>query len=277
MITGGASGIGAALGRELASRGAAVILADRQEEEANAVASEITATGGKASATAFDVRDPDAFDSSVQRVVEEHGRIDYLFNNAGIGVGGPFEDHTLDDWRYIMDVNVMGVIHGVRAVYPKMQQQGFGHIVNTASMAGQMPTPGLAAYGTTKHAVVGLSRSLRVEAEEHGVRVGAFCPGVIRTAILDKGGKFGRVRGWAGIFEPTPPDDERAMDVDQFAKLALDQVALNRGIIILPGPWRIVRWLDRLPEPLSDRLHRWMQARMKAEIEKRARAAGSTP
>ncbi len=271
LITGGASGIGEAIGRELARRGALVVLADRKEEDAGRVASEITAAGGKAEAAMLDVRDADAFEAVVGKIIGDHGRLDYLFNNAGIGVGGAFEEHTLDDWRYIIDVNVLGVVHGCHVAYPRMIEQGFGHIVNTASMAGQCATPGLAAYGTTKHAVVGLTRSLRVEAAQYGVRASAFCPGVINTRILDKGGEFGRVRGPAGVFEPEAVDTNRAMNVDEFAKKALDLVARNREIIVLPFMWRIVRWIDRLSEGAMGALQKRLYKRMNAEIERRAK------
>lgn len=269
LITGGASGIGEALGRELARRGARVVLADRNVEEAGRVAAEIEASGGKAEGVALDVREADAFEAVVAKVFADHGRMDYLFNNAGIGVGGRFEDHTLDDWRYIIDVNVMGVVYGCHFAYPRMIEQGFGHIVNTASMAGQCPTPGLAAYGTTKHAVVGLTRSLRVEAAEHGVRASAFCPGVINTRILREGGEYGRVRGAAVVLDASEQDIERAMDVDAFATKALDDVARNREIIVLPFPWKIVRWIDRLSEGAMARLQRRFYRRMRAEIESR--------
>ncbi|MDG2303552.1 MAG: SDR family NAD(P)-dependent oxidoreductase [Candidatus Binatia bacterium] len=270
LITGGASGIGEALGRELARRGALVVLADRQEDAAARVTADIQTSGGKAEPTSLDVRDADAFERIVAKVVTDHGRIDYLFNNAGIGVGGAFEEHTLDDWRYIMDVNVMGVVYGCHAAYPRMIEQGFGHIVNTASMAGQCATPGLAAYGTTKHAVVGLTRSLRIEAAEYGVRASAFCPGVINTKILQKGGEFGRVRGPAALFEPEAVDTKRAMDVDAFATKALDQVARNREIIVLPFVWTMIRWLDRLSEGLMSRFQTYAYKRMNKEIERRA-------
>jgi len=269
LITGGASGIGEALGRELARRGARVVLADRREDAAAAVVDGIRTAGGKADAAALDVRDADAFDAVVAGVFAGHGRLDYLFNNAGIGVGGRFEDQTLDDWRYIMDVNVMGVVYGAHAAYPWMIAQGFGHIVNTASMAGQIPTPGLISYGATKHAVVGLTRGLRIEAEEHGVRVSAFCPGVINTPILRKGGEFGRVRGPAGVFEPDAVDTRRAMEVTAFARRALDEVAKNREIIVLPSMWKAIRWLDRLSEGLSGRFNAFAYRRMRKEIERR--------
>ena len=276
LITGGGSGIGEALGRELARRGALVVLADRRLEGAEVVAAEIRADGGQAESLALDVREADAFGAVIDGVLRDHGRLDYLFNNAGIGIGGPFEEHTLDDWRYIVDVNIMGVVYGTHAAYPRMIEQGFGHIVNTASMAGQIATPGLSAYGTTKHAVVGLTRSLRIEAARHGVRASAFCPGVINTRILQHGGEFGRVRGPAGVFEPEAVDTSRTMDPNHFAALALNQVASNREIIVLPRMWVLIRWLDRLSESLSGRFNARMYERMWAELDRRVAKANAT-
>ena len=126
--------------------------------------------------------------------MQQSGRIDYLFNNAGIGVGGEVDSYTLDDWNDVFDVNLRGVVHGIQAVYPIMIQQHSGHIVNTASMAGLVATPGPASYTATKHAVVAISKALRVEAERHGVQVSVLCPGAIRTPILT-GGKYGRYNG----------------------------------------------------------------------------------
>src|SRR5213593_2879910 len=126
LITGGASGIGAALSRQLAGRGATVVVADRQVELARATAGALRRPG---EAHELDVRDAAAFDWLLEDLFARHGRLDYLFNNAGTGVGGEAKDFTLDDWRYVVEVNLMGVIHGVRAAYPRMIRQGFGHIV----------------------------------------------------------------------------------------------------------------------------------------------------
>ena len=244
LITGGASGIGAAIAKDLVRRGASVILADRQLEAAQTLA---TSLGAKAEAVALDVRDADQFAGVVEGTKARHGRIDYFFNNAGIGIGGPVQDHSLEDWRYTIDVNILGVVYGVHAVLPILREQGFGHIINTASMAGQIPCPGLTAYATTKHAVVGLSRSLRAESAQAGVQVSAFCPGVIQTEILNKGGTFGRSMGWADA----EPDAEqlaktKPMDADAFAREALDRVAANDEIIILPRRWYMMARFDKL-------------------------------
>ena len=107
-----------------------------------------------------------------------------MFNNAGIAIGGSAHDYGIQEWNQIIDVNLRGVVNGVQAAYCIMIKQGFGHIVNTASITGLMPTPGQVAYSMTKHAVVGLSLSLRAEAALLGIRVSVLCPGAIRTPIL---------------------------------------------------------------------------------------------
>jgi NAD(P)-dependent dehydrogenase (short-subunit alcohol dehydrogenase family) len=192
FVTGGASGIGRALCEELAARGAEVVVADRQAALAEEVARGIRGHGGRASACELDVCDAEAFRKAAASTIAKSGQIDYLFNNAGIAVGGEVANYKAADWDDVIDVNLRGVAYGVSAVYPHMMSRGRGHIVNTASVAGLLPPPEAVSYTATKHAVVGLSRALRIEASRYGVRVSALCPGVIRTPILT-GGKFGRM------------------------------------------------------------------------------------
>jgi short-subunit dehydrogenase len=174
--------------------------------------------------------------------------------------------NTIDDWRYILDVNLMGVVHGIHAAYPRMVEQGFGHIVNTASMAGLIPTPMTTSYGTTKAAVVALSRALRVEAAEYGVRVSVICPGVIRTPILS-GGRHGRLKMEMPV-EKTLENWERLrpMDPAKFAEQVVDQVAANREIIIVPTWWKIVWWMNRLSVGLTAAFTRRAYRDMRAQI-----------
>jgi len=266
MVTGGGSGIGRALSRALAARGARVVVVDRDRDTAAETARSIAAAGGRAEPDVADVRNA----AEVKRVVDgawqTYGRLDYLFNNAGIGVGGEVLHNTVDDWRYIVDVNLMGVVHGVHAAYPKMAEQGFGHIVNTASMAGLMPTPMTASYGATKAAVVALSRALRIEAAEYGVRVSVICPGVIRTPILT-GGRHGRMK------MEVPPEKTlenwerlRPMDPVSFVERVLDQVAANREIIIVPTWWKLVWLMNRLSIALTGSLSRRAYRDLRAQI-----------
>jgi short-subunit dehydrogenase len=163
----------------------------------------------------------------------------------------------MDDWNRIVDVNLLGVINGIQAAYPVMLQQGFGHIINTASMAGLLPSPGATAYGATKHAVVGLSKSLRVEASFNNVRVSVLCPGAIRTPILQAGGKYGK------SYVNVSPEQERRMwdrlrplSPDAFASKALDAVAQNKTIIVIPSWWKLLWYVDRLVPSLAMALAR---------------------
>ena len=170
IITGGASGIGRALGEELARRGARVILADVNAKLLDETAGSIVKAGWRAKPVALDVSDFEAVKELVHDTVAEHGRLDYIFNNAGVTVGGEARDLCLDDWRKVIDTNLYGVVNGVVAAYPVMIGQGFGHIINTASSAGLIPIPGGIPYSASKYGIVGLSNSLRLEGADLGVR-----------------------------------------------------------------------------------------------------------
>jgi NAD(P)-dependent dehydrogenase (short-subunit alcohol dehydrogenase family) len=252
IVTGAASGIGRALAEELARRGCEVVLADLQGVLAKEVASAIGATGGRARAVKLDVTDFPAIERLVKETVKRTSRLDYIFNNAGIVIGGGVDLYGIADWNRVIDVNLRGVINGIQAAYQIMLAQGFGHIVNTASMAGLMPGPGNTAYTMTKQGVVGLSISLRGEAALMGVRVSVICPGVIRTPILEGGGRYGKMlieipaeemrRLWERL-RPMPPH--------LFARKVLNAVAKNRAIIIFPRWWRVFWWINRLSPRLG--------------------------
>jgi NAD(P)-dependent dehydrogenase (short-subunit alcohol dehydrogenase family) len=252
IVTGGASGIGCALAEALARRGARVVLADLQTELAEEVAARIRESGGQATAEKLDVTDFPATHRLVENVFRRGERLDYIFNNAGIGIVGETRLYELGDWYRVLDANLRGVVHGVQAAYPLMLRQGFGHIVNTASLAGLFPYPLLVGYCATKHAVVGLSTSLRIEAAAAGVRVSVLCPGPLRTPTLMNCGKYGK------MLQPITPEVLRAMAelqhpirAEQFAEQALRAVSRNRAIIVIPARWKIAWWLYRLSPSLG--------------------------
>jgi NAD(P)-dependent dehydrogenase (short-subunit alcohol dehydrogenase family) len=188
IVTGAGSGIGAALCRALVSAGADVVCTDIDGD-----AAERTAAALDARSAGLDVTDAAAVQAVVDEVVHRAGRLDLMFNNAGIVWGGDSELLTLDQWNAIIDVNIRGVVHGVAAAYPLMVRQGHGHIVNTASMAGLTAAGQITSYVMTKHAVVGLSLALRSEAAARGVGVLVVCPSAVETPILDKGALGGFV------------------------------------------------------------------------------------
>jgi len=243
IVTGGGSGIGAALVRAMAGRGATIVIADIDEAAGKSVAAELD----QVTAVTLDVRDAAAVAYLVTQTKADHGQIDYMFNNAGIAVGGLVEEFTLDHWDRVIDVNLRGVVHGVHAVYPVMLAQGNGHIVNTASLAGLIPGPGLAPYDATKHAVVGLSLSLRAEAGGRGVKVSAICPGFVDTPLL------GRVNP---DLPPTSAGEATGGDIssivgplyeaDLLAEDVMRGLARNKPLIVAPRSarvlWRMTRY-----------------------------------
>jgi NAD(P)-dependent dehydrogenase (short-subunit alcohol dehydrogenase family) len=256
IITGGASGIGKAIAIELSRRGCEVVLADVQYELAQEVVSYIQSTGGKASAKKVDVRNFNTVKELVEETVQRTGRLDYMFNNAGSAIIGAVSNYSIDDWNLIIDINLRGEINGIQAAYPVMLKQKFGQIVNTSSMAGLIPSPGNAVYLTTKHAIIGLSLSLRMEAALHGIRINAVCPGAVRTPMMEGKGEFNKSVAKISsekldlilheIFKKMRP-----MNADLFAKKVLRLVAKDKSIIIVPSPNKIIIFLYKLfPETI---------------------------
>lgn len=249
IVTGGASGIGKALSMELAHRGCEVVLADLQSELAQENANEINEKGGTAQAVGVDVTDFGAIQELISQTYERTGRIDYLFNNAGINFFGHLEHYQIEDWSRLIHVNLMGVINGVQAVYKIMKKQRFGHIINTASLGGLIPNPGMVPYAAVKHGVVGLTNSLRAEGARVGIRASVLCPGYINTPMLNLWGEYEKslidlsskqkqtLQSMLNRFNP--------ITAGVFACKALDQVARNKGIIVIPGryrwPWLMYR------------------------------------
>jgi NAD(P)-dependent dehydrogenase (short-subunit alcohol dehydrogenase family) len=259
IVTGGASGLGRALCEELSRRGALAIAADINLEGARAVASTIAANGGRAIAAHLDVTRAEDVQHLVDDTVRDHGRLDYMFNNAGIGVAGEVRDLTLDIWRKAIDINLWGVIYGTAAAYPVMLRQASGHIVNTASAAGLIGEPGLTAYSVTKSAVVALSTAMRAEAEGLGVRVTVVCPGFIDTAIYENaiGMKVDRQEFLAKL-------PVRLVSAPDAARVILRGVERNRAIIVFPFYARLLWWLARIYPGSLRGLHRRALAQLRA-------------
>ncbi|HEU4386307.1 MAG TPA: SDR family NAD(P)-dependent oxidoreductase [Blastocatellia bacterium] len=187
FITGGASGIGLGMAKVFARNGMKVVIADiRQDHLVEAMNS--FATGESVHGIRLDVTDREAMSRAASETERVFGKVHVLCNNAGIGLGGPMKLATYDDWDWIMEVNVGGVINGIQTFLPRILSHGEGgHIVNTSSMSGIFPAPGAGLYITTKFAVVGLSEALRSELAADDIGVSAFCPGPIATNIAESG------------------------------------------------------------------------------------------
>jgi NAD(P)-dependent dehydrogenase (short-subunit alcohol dehydrogenase family) len=249
LVTGAGSGIGAALCRALVSAGAEVVCTDI---DGDAAARTAAALGAGAHAARLDVTDAAAVQSAVDEVVNRSGRLDLMFNNAGIVWGGDSELLTLDQWNAIIDVNIRGVVHGVAAAYPLMVRQGHGHIVNTASMAGLTAAGQITSYVMTKHAVVGLSLALRSEAVARGVGVLVVCPSAVETPILDKGA----INGFVGRdYFLHGQGVKTAYDPDRLARDTLRAIERNKAVLVKPrrahAQWALARLAPGLMQRMS--------------------------
>jgi len=250
IVTGAASGIGQALAEELCNRGAHVVLTDWKEDQVCSVSDGISSSCGSATPICLDVTDFEAFKKIVDDTVEKYGRLDYLFNNAGIAVGGEARDVSIDDWRNVLNINLNGVVHGVAATYPVMVKQGFGHIINTASIEGLVAFPGNASYVASKHAVVGLSNALRVEGKDLGVRVSAVCPGHIKTAIFNDSKMVNIERKKVLEYVAKVPGITPA----QCAKEIFKGVEKNKAVIVVTALAKILYALQRISPALVMKL-----------------------
>jgi len=245
VITGGASGIGRAIATALVLRGDTVVVADLDEKGAEKVAARLSERG-TAEAAALDVTDAGRVAALYRDIADRHGRLDLVFNNAGIAVGGRTDELTLDHWNKTLDVNLRGVIHGVHAAYPILLAQGHGHILNTASLAGLVPAPLMLPYTTTKHAVVGMSLALRAEAAAHGVRVSAICPGFVDTPLLDNANPdLPATEAGTHAREAALKVQRRLYTPQALARDVLRGVERNQALIVAPASaraaWRGVR------------------------------------
>ena len=239
-VTGAASGIGKASAVAFARRGADLALADIDAEGLERVRKELVNHGIKVYAQAVDVSDASQVEDFCENVYREWGRVDVLVNNAGVSVGGRFQDITLQDWEWIMGVNLRGVINGCRSFYPRMVGQGGGHIVNVASGLALAPLPGSVPYCTTKYGVVGFSETLRAEAALHGVGVTVVCPGFILTNIFRSSRQRTLVPGdthEASVARTESLLARRRYDAERVAEKVVEAVEKNRGVV--PICWEV--------------------------------------
>lgn len=227
IVTGGASGIGRAICNELTSQNVFVVIADINEREGKAFEAKLNQEVLTSRFTYLDVIDYNCVEHVIKEIHEEFGRLDYLFNNAGIAMYGELYDMSIENWKDIVDINLWGVIHGTQIGYKIMKEQRFGHIVNTASAAGLGPSPVSSAYSTTKHAVVGLTTSLHYEAEEFGVKVSALCPTFVDTPIFDEAKAINIEK--SAIIKQLKK--QKMMSPQKLAKIAINGVHKNKPII----------------------------------------------
>ncbi len=222
MVTGAASGIGRALAEAFAAAGSAVVLADLDGSEAEAVGERLRGKGADALAVIVDVSDPASVDGLAKATVDRFGRVDVLCNNAGVSTFKLIQDQTLDDWRWVFNVNLWGVVHGLISFLPILRgQQTPSHIVNTASMGGLMSgVPFIGPYAATKTAVVSISETLRQEFAAYGLPIGVsvLCPSTTDTGVMESE----RAR-------PPGLGSERRTDDAEAMRLAIESMCSTPG------------------------------------------------
>ncbi|MBI9073773.1 MAG: SDR family oxidoreductase [Desulfatibacillum sp.] len=258
IVTGAGAGIGRALCLELAQAGALVVATDINADKAMETAALIASSGGKAEAFPLDVTCEKDVRDMVSRTVEKHGRLDLMFNNAGVSMGGEVRDMTSQHFAGILDVNLSGVIYGTLAAYEVMIRQGFGHIVNTASYYGLVPLPLSTPYNTSKFAVVGFSTSLRAEAAGLGVKVSVVCPGYIQTDLIKD-----------GVLVRSTPEDALAQvpfklySVTKAARKIIRGINRNQAVIVFPLHARLLWWITRIHPEVLPFASQWMVRRFR--------------
>lgn len=268
IVTGAASGIGKALSQELAKRGAKVIATDINLRLLKSSVESIKASNHKVKAIALDVTDYDAFKKLMDETVSKEGRLDYLFNNAGIAIAGEVRDQKIEHWKKLLDVNLNGVIYGSVLAYKYMAKQGFGHIVNLSSVEGITAFPATVPYVVSKFAVMGLSQGMWVEGADLGVKVSAVCPGFIKTPIFEVSEVVNTDR--QEMLKSLAPLEKFSISPEKCAKRILKGVAKNKVIIPITGLAWVLWWFSRIKPTMLLNLTRkdFKKIRTKARIKK---------
>ena len=206
FVTGGAAGIGLALGRAFAQSGMKVMLADIEADALQAAVKSLREISPDIGGTICDVADAASVERAAQAAFDAFGKVHVVCNNAGVAAGGGIDHISLDNWRWVIDVNLMGVLHGIKSFLPHIRAHGEGgHIVNTASMAGMQGGLGLSPYGASKFAVVSMSEGLNLQLKPHGIGVSVLCPSYVRTRIGESGRNRPERYGQSQPLDPASP------------------------------------------------------------------------
>jgi NAD(P)-dependent dehydrogenase (short-subunit alcohol dehydrogenase family) len=232
FVTGGASGIGFALGRAFAEAGMKVMLADIETSALDAALDRLRTFGSNVRGVRCDVADPTSVDRAAQATYEEFGNVHVVCNNAGVAASGGIDAISLENWRWVLDVNLMGVLHGIRTFLPHIRGHGEGgHIVNTASMAGFNSGLGFSPYVASKFAVVGISEGLSMQLKPHGIAVTVLCPGFVRTRIGDSGRNRQPRYGETPVVDPSGREAALSADIAQRIEAGLDPAKVAAKVL----------------------------------------------
>ncbi len=250
LVTGAGSGIGRATAIRLAQLGARVIICDRNPQSLQETQALLQQQGAQVYSEVADVSDWQAMQDLATRVHQQYGVLDILVNNAGVATSGDFLSTPIDDWNWVFSINVMGVVHGCKAFGAAMAERGSGHIVNIASAAGYYAAPEMSAYSASKHAVMGLSESLRIELAEFNVGVSAICPGVINTNIVSAM----RTNGQLVAAQSKIVDiyKKRNYGPEGVAEAIISAIKHNRAVVpVSPEAWVLYAGKRLMPEMMD--------------------------
>lgn len=223
FVTGAASGVGFALAQAFARTGMQVMLADIEAGALEAAVADLAADGAVVAGIACDVADPESVGRAAEASYASFGNVHVVCNNAGVGGGSGVDDISLDTWRWVLDVNLMGVLHGVCTFLPHMRAHGEGgYFVNTASMAGLNSGLGFSAYSASKFAVVNMSEGLATQLKPCGIGVSVLCPGFVRTRIWESGRNRQERYGPARPPDPASPASRLLAELAELGRTGLD-------------------------------------------------------
>lgn len=232
FITGGASGIGRAMGRAFLQEGMKVMLADVELSALDQTLDDLREFDGNVRGIACDVADPDSVERAAQATFAAFGKVHVVCNNAGVAAGGGIDLISVDNWRWVVDVNLMGVVHGVRSFLPHIRSHGEGgHIVNTASMAGMINGMGFSPYAATKFAVVAMSEGLALQLQPLGIGVSVLCPYFVRTRIGESGRNRQERYGPTQPIDPNSPAAALVADIAQSIAAGLDPAKVAAQVV----------------------------------------------
>jgi NAD(P)-dependent dehydrogenase (short-subunit alcohol dehydrogenase family) len=223
FVTGGAAGIGLAMAQAFAQAGMKVMIADIEQDALSAAVSSLQEFTRNVSGTLCDVADAASVERAAQAAFAAFGHVHVVCNNAGVAAGGGIDHISLDNWRWVIDVNLMGVLHGIRSFLPHIRGHGEGgHFVNTASMAGMQTGLGLSPYGASKFAVVSMSEGLHLQLKPHGIGVSVLCPSYVRTGIGNSGRNRPERYGAAQPLDPASPAAATVAEIARQLQAGLD-------------------------------------------------------
>lgn len=266
-ITGGGSGLGQALARLYAKRGWHIAISDLSAERAAALAAELAQSGTEVLAQVCDIRKAEDLQAFVDAVAARFGRIDIFVNNAGVAGAGSLEQTSFDDWQWMLDINLMGVVRGSKAVVPLLRKQGFGHVVNIASLAGVASAPMMASYNVAKAGVISLSESLRSDLSGTGVGVTVVCPSFFvsdlhstaRTSNADQQRIVAKMVNKAQY------------TADDIAAIVARAVDAKRFMVLPQKDAKFTWWFKRIA---PERFHHWVVKRSRGMIASERKVHG---